>query len=276
MAMEVKKPRAFHSESTNFKIFQSSLAEGKRIAENYFTSIQSSWGDSRRSLQPKRMSKRKDKFTTFHDSISERHSTVTLNMPSSVQADFKIASGYKKLLKLNNRQLQTSHPVCCVCQWEKNNRTVTLNEQGLELANYVAISKYLLVRKRHALTSRDKCNSQLHVLFGDDGKGRAFQNTQSSASVVASEFRQNVMIMRNLVLIRNLFAFFELRFGEELDASIDDTMRYNKRDDDDPYIKPAYFHMGLEQRANQVYISDSGLAKKYKDINTTHQQIPYG
>ena len=32
--------------------------------------------------------------------------------------------------------------------------------------------------------------------------------------------------------------------------------------------------MGLGRRANQVYIIDYGLAKKYRDP-TTHQHIPY-
>ncbi|CAM8935630.1 unnamed protein product [Rhodiola kirilowii] len=39
-------------------------------------------------------------------------------------------------------------------------------------------------------------------------------------------------------------------------------------------IKPENFLMGLGRRANQVYIIDFGLAKKYIDI-TTHQHIPY-
>ncbi|XP_073043974.1 casein kinase 1-like protein 2 [Primulina eburnea] len=39
-------------------------------------------------------------------------------------------------------------------------------------------------------------------------------------------------------------------------------------------IKPDNFLMGLGRRANQVYIIDFGLAKKYRD-NSTHQHIPY-
>lgn len=39
-------------------------------------------------------------------------------------------------------------------------------------------------------------------------------------------------------------------------------------------IKPDNFLMGLGRRANQVYIIDFGLAKKYRDA-TTHQHIPY-
>ncbi|KAL3625308.1 Casein kinase 1-like protein 2 [Castilleja foliolosa] len=39
-------------------------------------------------------------------------------------------------------------------------------------------------------------------------------------------------------------------------------------------IKPDNFLMGLARRANQVYIIDFGLAKKYRD-SSTHQHIPY-
>ncbi|GMN36939.1 hypothetical protein TIFTF001_006421 [Ficus carica] len=39
-------------------------------------------------------------------------------------------------------------------------------------------------------------------------------------------------------------------------------------------IKPDNFLMGLGRRANQVYIIDFGLAKKYRDAST-HQHIPY-
>ncbi|KAH0688432.1 hypothetical protein KY290_019302 [Solanum tuberosum] len=39
-------------------------------------------------------------------------------------------------------------------------------------------------------------------------------------------------------------------------------------------IKPDNFLMGLGRRANQVYIIDFGLAKKFRD-STTHQHIPY-
>ncbi|XP_039018717.1 casein kinase 1-like protein 1 isoform X2 [Hibiscus syriacus] len=39
-------------------------------------------------------------------------------------------------------------------------------------------------------------------------------------------------------------------------------------------IKPDNFLMGLGRHANQVYIIDYGLAKKYRD-NSTHQHIPY-
>lgn len=39
-------------------------------------------------------------------------------------------------------------------------------------------------------------------------------------------------------------------------------------------IKPDNFLMGLGRRANQVYIIDFGLAKKYRDP-ATHQHIPY-
>ncbi|CAH9085677.1 unnamed protein product [Cuscuta epithymum] len=39
-------------------------------------------------------------------------------------------------------------------------------------------------------------------------------------------------------------------------------------------LKPDNFLMGLGRRANQVYIIDFGLAKKYRD-STNHQHIPY-
>ncbi|CAN4098524.1 unnamed protein product [Withania somnifera] len=39
-------------------------------------------------------------------------------------------------------------------------------------------------------------------------------------------------------------------------------------------IKPDNFLMGLGRRANQVYVIDFGLAKKYRD-SATHQHIPY-
>ncbi|KAJ8526508.1 hypothetical protein K7X08_028985 [Anisodus acutangulus] len=39
-------------------------------------------------------------------------------------------------------------------------------------------------------------------------------------------------------------------------------------------IKPDNFLMGLGRRANQVYIIDFGLAKKYRDTSS-HQHIPY-
>ncbi|XP_010415390.1 PREDICTED: casein kinase 1-like protein 5 [Camelina sativa] len=39
-------------------------------------------------------------------------------------------------------------------------------------------------------------------------------------------------------------------------------------------IKPDNFLMGLGRRANQVYIIDYGLAKKYRD-SSTHRHIPY-
>ncbi|KAJ6817061.1 casein kinase 1 isoform X2 [Iris pallida] len=39
-------------------------------------------------------------------------------------------------------------------------------------------------------------------------------------------------------------------------------------------IKPDNFLMGLGRRANQVYVIDYGLAKKYRDLQT-HKHIPY-
>ncbi|PRQ43570.1 putative protein kinase CK1-CK1 family [Rosa chinensis] len=39
-------------------------------------------------------------------------------------------------------------------------------------------------------------------------------------------------------------------------------------------IKPDNLLMGLGRKANQVYIIDYGLAKKYRDLQT-HKHIPY-
>ncbi|CAL5325488.1 unnamed protein product [Camellia sinensis] len=39
-------------------------------------------------------------------------------------------------------------------------------------------------------------------------------------------------------------------------------------------IKPDNFLMGLGRKANQVYIIDFGLTKRYRDLTTSHH-IPY-
>ncbi|KAH0848426.1 hypothetical protein HID58_090471 [Brassica napus] len=69
--------------------------------------------------------------------------------------------------------------------------------------------------------------------------------------------------------LEDLFNFCSRKLSLKTVLMLADQMRsFLHRD-----IKPDNFLMGLGRRANQVYIIDFGLAKKYRDSN--HQHIPY-
>ncbi|KAF2533416.1 hypothetical protein F2Q70_00029157 [Brassica cretica] len=71
-------------------------------------------------------------------------------------------------------------------------------------------------------------------------------------------------------LFRNLFIREVLSFHSQINRlEFIHSKSYLHRD-----VKPDNFLMGLGRRANQVYIIDFGLAKKYRD-SSTHRHIPY-
>uniref|UniRef100_A0A251SWI2 Protein kinase domain-containing protein n=2 Tax=Helianthus annuus TaxID=4232 RepID=A0A251SWI2_HELAN len=69
--------------------------------------------------------------------------------------------------------------------------------------------------------------------------------------------------------LEDLFNYCNRKFTLKTVLMLADQMRFSSRD-----IKPDNFLMGLGRKANQVYIIDYGLAKKYRDAQT-HKHIPY-
>lgn len=95
-----------------------------------------------------------------------------------------------------------------------------------------------------------------------------------------TEGEYNVLVMDLLgPSLEDLFSFCSRKFSLKTVLMLADQMinrvefvhsrSFLHRD-----IKPDNFLMGLGRRANQVYVIDFGLAKKYRDT-TTHQHIPY-
>ncbi|CAA6660879.1 unnamed protein product [Spirodela intermedia] len=85
----------------------------------------------------------------------------------------------------------------------------------------------------------------------------------------------NVLVMDLLgPSLEDLFNFCSRKLSLKTVLMLADQMYVHSKSFLHRDIKPDNFLMGLGRRANQVYIIDFGLAKKYRDTST-HQHIPY-